>query len=131
MEIYGMSFEEAFNYGVAYLGVNVGLILGFMIYIVRLKLKEIKTSEMINQILSKANVQANEEALKQIDNFQQKISVELAALQKSMYLKIDENEEARQMIVDEKAQELQTALEEFKSSNANIDEEIEKIMKGE
>ncbi len=131
MEIYGMSFEEVFNYGVTYLGVNVGLILGFMIYIVRLKLKEIKTSEMINQILSKANVQANEEALKQIDNFQQKISVELAALQKSMYLKIDENEEARQMIVDEKAQELQTALEEFKSSNANIDEEIEKIMKGE
>ncbi len=126
-----MSFEEVFNYGVTYLGVNVGLILGFMIYIVRLKLKEIKTSEMINQILSKANVQANEEALKQIDNFQQKISVELAALQKSMYLKIDENEEARQMIVDEKAQELQTALEEFKSSNANIDEEIEKIMKGE
>ena len=42
VEVYGMGLEELFNIAIGYLIANAGVLVAFIIYMIRLKLKEIK-----------------------------------------------------------------------------------------
>ena len=78
VEVYGMGLEELFNIGIGYLIANAGVLVAFIIYMIRLKLKEIKTSELFNAALEKANIKMNDETLKKIDEIQKSFELELA-----------------------------------------------------
>lgn len=128
VEVYGMGIEELFNIGIGYLIANAGILVAFIIYMIRLKLKEIKTSEIFNAALEKANVKMNDETLKRIDEIQKSFELELANMQKALLLQVSENEEERNRIIEEKTLGLKEALDSFKASNENIDEEINNIL---
>ena len=128
VEVYGMGLEELFNIGIGYLIANAGVIVAFIIYMIRLKLKEIKASEIFNAALEKANVKMNDETLKKIDEIQKSFELELANMQKALLLQVSENEEERNRIIEEKTLGLKEALDSFKASNENIDEEINNIL---
>ena len=128
VEVYGMGIEELFNIGIGYLIANAGVLVAFIIYMIRLKLKEIKTSEIFNAALEKANVKMNDETLKKIDEIQKSFELELANMQKALLLQVSENEEERNRIIEEKTLGLKEALDSFKASNENIDEEINNIL---
>lgn len=128
VEVYGMGLEELFNIGIGYLIANAGVIVAFIIYMIRLKLKEIKTSEIFNAALEKANVKMNDETLKKIDEIQKSFELELAQMQKALLIQVSENEEERNRIIEEKTLGLKEALDSFKASNENIDEEINNIL---
>ena len=128
VEVYGMGIEELFNIGIGYLIANAGVLVAFIIYMIRLKLKEIKTSEIFNAALEKANVKMNEDTLKKIDEIQKSFELELATMQKALLLQVSENEEERNRIIEEKTLGLKEALDSFKASNENIDEEINNIL---
>ena len=128
VEVYGMGIEELFNIGIGYLIANAGVLVAFIIYMIRLKLKEIKTSEIFNAALEKANVKMNEDTLKKIDEIQKSFELELANMQKALLLQVSENEEERNRIIEEKTLGLKEALDSFKASNENIDEEINNIL---
>ena len=128
VEVYGMGLEELFNIGIGYLIANAGVLVAFIIYMIRLKLKEIKTSEIFNAALEKANIKMNDETLKKIDEIQKSFELELAQMQKALLLQVSENEEERNRIIEEKTLGLKEALDSFKSSNENIDEEINNIL---
>lgn len=128
VEVYGMGIEELFNIGIGYLIANAGVLVAFIIYMIRLKLKEIKTSEIFNAALEKANVKMNEDTLKKIDEIQKSFELELAKMQKALLLQVSENEEERNRIIEEKTLGLKEALDSFKASNENIDEEINNIL---
>ena len=128
VEVYGMGLEELFNIGIGYLIANAGVIVAFIIYMIRLKLKEIKTSEIFNAALEKANVKMNEDTLKKIDEIQKSFELELAKMQKALLIQVSENEEERNRIIEEKTIGLKEALDSFKASNENIDEEINNIL---
>ena len=128
VEVYGMGLEELFNIGIGYLIANAGVLVAFIIYMIRLKLKEIKTSEIFNAALEKANVKMNEDTLKKIDEIQKSFELELANMQKALLLQVSENEEERNRIIEEKTLGLKEALDSFKASNENIDEEINNIL---
>lgn len=130
-EIYGMGLEELFNLALGYLIANAGLIIAFIIYVIRLKLKEIKTSEVFNAALEKANVKMNEDTIKRIDEIQKAFELELAKMQKALLIQVSENEEERNRIIEEKTLGLKEALDSFKASNENIDEEINNILNEE
>ena len=128
VEVYGMGLEELFNIGIGYLIANAGVLVAFIIYMIRLKLKEIKTSEIFNAALEKANIKMNEDTLKKIDEIQKSFELELAKMQKALLLQVSENEEERNRIIEEKTLGLKEALDSFKASNENIDEEINNIL---
>ena len=128
VEVYGMGLEELFNIGIGYLIANAGVLVAFIIYMIRLKLKEIKTSEIFNAALEKANVKMNDDTLKKIDEIQKSFELELAKMQKALLLQVSENEEERNRIIEEKTLGLKEALDSFKASNENIDEEINNIL---
>ena len=128
VEVYGMGLEELFNIGIGYLIANAGVLVAFIIYMIRLKLKEIKTSEIFNAALEKANIKMNEDTLKKIDEIQKSFELELANMQKALLLQVSENEEERNRIIEEKTLGLKEALDSFKASNENIDEEINNIL---
>ena len=128
VEVYGMGLEELFNIGIGYLIANAGVIVAFIIYMIRLKLKEIKASEIFNAALEKANVKMNDETLKKIDEIQKSFELELAKMQKTLLIQVSENEEERNRIIEEKTLGLKEALDSFKASNENIDEEINNIL---
>ena len=128
VEVYGMGIEELFNIGIGYLIANAGVLVAFIIYMIRLKLKEIKTSEIFNAALEKTNVKMNEDTLKKIDEIQKSFELELANMQKALLLQVSENEEERNRIIEEKTLGLKEALDSFKASNENIDEEINNIL---
>ena len=128
VEVYGMGIEELFNIGIGYLIANAGVLVAFIIYMIRLKLKEIKTSEIFNGALEKANIKMNDETLKKIDEIQKSFELELANMQKALLLQVSENEEERNRIIEEKTLGLKEALDSFKASNENIDEEINNIL---
>lgn len=128
VEVYGMGLEELFNIGIGYLIANAGVLVAFIIYMIRLKLKEIKTSEIFNAALEKANIKMNDETLKKIDEIQKSFELELAQMQKALLLQVSENEEERNRIIEEKTLGLKEALDSFKASNENIDEEINNIL---
>lgn len=128
VEVYGMGIEELFNIGIGYLIANAGVLVAFIIYMIRLKLKEIKTSEIFNAALEKANIKMNDETLKKIDEIQKSFELELANMQKALLLQVSENEEERNRIIEEKTLGLKEALDSFKASNENIDEEINNIL---
>ena len=128
VEVYGMGIEELFNIGIGYLIANAGVLVAFIIYMIRLKLKEIKTSEIFNAALEKANVKMNDETLKKIDEIQKSFELELANMQKALLIQVSENEEERNRIIEEKTLGLKEALDSFKASNENIDEEINNIL---
>ena len=128
VEVYGMGIEELFNIGIGYLIANAGVLVAFTIYMIRLKLKEIKTSEIFNAALEKANIKMNDETLKKIDEIQKSFELELANMQKALLLQVSENEEERNRIIEEKTLGLKEALDSFKASNENIDEEINNIL---
>ena len=128
VEVYGMGIEELFNIGIGYLIANAGVLVAFIIYMIRLKLKEIKTSEIFNAALEKANIKMNDETLKKIDEIQKSFELELAIMQKALLLQVSENEEERNRIIEEKTLGLKEALDSFKASNENIDEEINNIL---
>lgn len=128
VEVYGMGLEELFNIGIGYLIANAGVLVAFIIYMIRLKLKEIKTSEIFNAALEKANIKMNDETLKKIDEIQKSFELELANMQKALLLQVSENEEERNRIIEEKTLGLKEALDSFKASNENIDEEINNIL---
>ena len=128
VEVYGMGIEELFNIGIGYLIANAGVLVAFIIYMIRLKLKEIKTSEIFNAALEKANVKMNDETLKKIDEIQKSFELELAQMQKALLIQVSENEEERNRIIEEKTLGLKEALDSFKASNENIDEEINNIL---
>ena len=128
VEVYGMGLEELFNIGIGYLIANAGVLVAFIIYMIRLKLKEIKTSEIFNAALEKTNVKMNEDTLKKIDEIQKSFELELANMQKALLLQVSENEEERNRIIEEKTLGLKEALDSFKASNENIDEEINNIL---
>ena len=128
VEVYGMGIEELFNIGIGYLIANAGVLVAFIIYMIRLKLKEIKTSEIFNAALEKANIKMNDETLKKIDEIQKSFELELAQMQKALLLQVSENEEERNRIIEEKTLGLKEALDSFKASNENIDEEINNIL---
>lgn len=128
VEVYGMGLEELFNIGIGYLIANAGVLVAFIIYMIRLKLKEIKTSEIFNASLEKANVKMNDETLKKIDEIQKSFELELAQMQKALLIQVSENEEERNRIIEEKTLGLKQALDSFKASNENIDEEINNIL---
>lgn len=128
VEVYGMGIEELFNIGIGYLIANAGVLVAFIIYMIRLKLKEIKTSEIFNAALEKANVKMNDDTLKKIDEIQKSFELELAKMQKALLLQVSENEEERNRIIEEKTLGLKEALDSFKASNENIDEEINNIL---
>ena len=128
VEVYGMGLEELFNIGIGYLIANAGVLVAFIIYMIRLKLKEIKTSEIFNAALEKANVKMNDDTLKKIDEIQKSFELELANMQKALLLQVSENEEERNRIIEEKTLGLKEALDSFKASNENIDEEINNIL---
>ena len=128
VEVYGMGLEELFNIGIGYLIANAGVLVAFIIYMIRLKLKEIKTSEIFNAALEKANIKMNDETLKKIDEIQKSFELELAKMQKALLLQVSENEEERNRIIEEKTLGLKEALDSFKASNENIDEEINNIL---
>ena len=128
VEVYGMGIEELFNIGISYLIANAGVLVAFIIYMIRLKLKEIKTSEIFNAALEKANVKMNEDTLKKIDEIQKSFELELAQMQKALLIQVSENEEERNRIIEEKTLGLKEALDSFKASNENIDEEINNIL---
>lgn len=130
-EIYGMGLEELFNLALGYLIANAGLIIAFIIYVIRLKLKEIKTSEVFNAALEKANVKMNEDTIKRIDEIQKAFELELAKMQKALLIQVSENEEERNRIIEEKTLGLKEALDSFKANNENIDEEINNILNEE
>ena len=128
VEVYGMGLEELFNIAIGYLIANAGVLVAFIIYMIRLKLKEIKTSEIFNAALEKANVKMNDETLKKIDEIQKSFELELAQMQKALLLQVSENEEERNRMIEEKTLGLKEALDSFKASNENIDEEINNIL---
>ena len=128
VEVYGMGIEELFNIGIGYLIANAGVLVAFIIYMIRLKLKEIKTSEIFNAALEKANIKMNDETLKKIDEIQKSFELELANMQKALLIQVSENEEERNRIIEEKTLGLKEALDSFKASNENIDEEINNIL---
>ena len=128
VEVYGMGIEELFNIGIGYLIANAGVLVAFIIYMIRLKLKEIKTSEIFNAALEKANIKMNEDTLKKIDEIQKSFELELAQMQKALLIQVSENEEERNRIIEEKTLGLKEALDSFKASNENIDEEINNIL---
>lgn len=128
VEVYGMGLEELFNIGIGFLIANAGVIVAFIIYMIRLKLKEIKTSEIFNAALEKANVKMNDDTLKKIDEIQKSFELELAKMQKALLIQVSENEEERNRIIEEKTLGLKQALDSFKASNENIDEEINNIL---
>ena len=128
VEVYGMGLEELFNIAIGYLIANAGVIVAFIIYMIRLKLKEIKTSEIFNAALEKANIKMNDETLKKIDEIQKSFELELAQMQKALLIQVSENEEERNRIIEEKTLGLKEALDSFKASNENIDEEINNIL---
>ena len=128
VEVYGMGIEELFNIGIGYLIANAGVLVAFIIYMIRLKLKEIKTSEIFNAALEKANVKMNEDTLKRIDEIQKSFELELVKMQKALLIQVSENEEERNRIIEEKTLGLKEALDSFKASNENIDEEINNIL---
>ena len=128
VEVYGMGIEELFNIGIGYLIANAGVLVAFIIYMIRLKLKEIKTSEIFNAALEKANIKMNDETLKKIDEIQKSFELELANMQKALLLQVSENEEEHNRIIEEKTLGLKEALDSFKASNENIDEEINNIL---
>ena len=128
VEVYGMGLEELFNIGIGYLIANAGVLVAFIIYMIRLKLKEIKTSEIFNAALEKANIKMNDETLKKIDEIQKSFELELAQMQKALLIQVSENEEERNRIIEEKTLGLKEALDSFKASNENIDEEINNIL---
>ena len=128
VEVYGMGIEELFNIAIGYLIANAGVLVAFIIYMIRLKLKEIKTSEIFNAALEKANIKMNDETLKKIDEIQKSFELELANMQKALLLQVSENEEERNRIIEEKTLGLKEALDSFKASNENIDEEINNIL---
>ena len=128
VEVYGMGLEELFSIGIGYLIANAGVLVAFIIYMIRLKLKEIKTSEIFNAALEKANVKMNDETLKKIDEIQKSFELELAKMQKALLIQVSENEEERNRIIEEKTLGLKEALDSFKASNENIDEEINNIL---
>ena len=128
VEVYGMGLEELFNIGIGYLIANAGVLVAFIIYMIRLKLKEIKTSEIFNAALEKANIKMNDETLKKIDEIQKSFELELANMQKALLIQVSENEEERNRIIEEKTLGLKEALDSFKASNENIDEEINNIL---
>ena len=128
VEVYGMGIEELFNIGIGYLIANAGVLVAFIIYMIRLKLKEIKTGEIFNVALEKANIKMNDETLKKIDEIQKSFELELANMQKALLLQVSENEEERNRIIEEKTLGLKEALDSFKASNENIDEEINNIL---
>ena len=128
VEVYGMGLEELFNIAIGYLIANAGVLVAFIIYMIRLKLKEIKTSEIFNAALEKANIKMNDETLKKIDEIQKSFELELANMQKALLLQVSENEEERNRIIEEKTLGLKEALDSFKASNENIDEEINNIL---
>ena len=128
VEVYGMGIEELFNIGIGYLIANAGVLVAFIIYMIRLKLKEIKTSEIFNAALEKANIKMNDETLKKIDEIQKSFDLELAQMQKALLIQVSENEEERNRIIEEKTLGLKEALDSFKASNENIDEEINNIL---
>ena len=128
VEVYGMGIEELFNIGIGYIIANAGVLVAFIIYMIRLKLKEIKTSEIFNAALEKANIKMNDETLKKIDEIQKSFELELANMQKALLLQVSENEEERNRIIEEKTLGLKEALDSFKASNENIDEEINNIL---
>ena len=128
VEVYGMGIEELFNIGIGYLIANAGVLVAFIIYMIRLKLKEIKTSEIFNAALEKANIKMNDETLKKIDEIQKSFELELAQMQKALLIQVSENEEERNRIIEEKTLGLKEALDSFKASNENIDEEINNIL---
>lgn len=130
-EIYGMGLEELFNLALGYLIANAGLIIAFIIYVIRLKLKEIKASEVFNAALEKANVKMNDDTIKRIDEIQKAFELELAKMQKALLIQVSENEEERNRIIEEKTLGLKEALDSFKASNENIDEEINNILNEE
>ena len=49
-------------------------------------------------------------------------------MQKALLLQVSENEEERNRIIEEKTLGLKEALDSFKASNENIDEEINNIL---
>ena len=128
VEVYGMGIEELFNIGIGYLIANAGVLVAFIIYMIRLKLKEIKTREIFNAETEKANIKMNDETLKKIDEIQKSFELELANMQKALLLQVSENEEERNRIIEEKTLGLKEALDSFKASNENIDEEINNIL---
>ena len=128
VEVYGMGIEELFNIGIGYLIANAGVLVAFIIYMIRLKLKEIKTSEIFNAALEKANIKMNDETLKKIDEIQKSFELEHANMQKALLLQVSENEEESNRIIEEKTLGLKEALDSFKASNENIDEEINNIL---
>ena len=128
VEVYGMGLEELFNIAIGYLIANAGVLVAFIIYMIRLKLKEIKTSEIFNAALEKANIKMNDETLKKIDEIQKSFELELAQMQKALLIQVSENEEERNRIIEEKTLGLKEALDSFKASNENIDEEINNIL---
>ena len=128
VEVYGMGLEELFNIAIGYLIANAGVIVAFIIYMIRLKLKEIKVSEIFNAALEKANVKMNDDTLKKIDEIQKSFELELAKMQKTLLIQVSENEEERNRIIEEKTLGLKEALDSFKASNENIDEEINNIL---
>ena len=128
VEVYGMGIEELFNIGIGYLIANAGVLVAFIIYMIRLKLKEIKTSEIFNAALEKADIKMNDETLKKIDEIQKSFELELANMQKALLIQVSENEEERNRIIEEKTLGLKEALDSFKASNENIDEEINNIL---
>ena len=128
VEVYGMGLEELFNIGIGYLIANAGVIVAFIIYMIRLKLKEIKASEIFNAALEKANVKMNEDTIKRIDEIQKSFELELAKMQKALLIQVSENEEERNRIIEEKTLGLKQALDSFKANNENIDEEINNIL---
>ena len=128
VEVYGMGLEELFNIGIGYLIANAGVLVAFIIYMIRLKLKEIKTSEIFNAALEKANIKMNDDTLKKIDEIQKSFELELAKMQKALLIQVSENEEERNRIIEEKTLGLKEALDSFKASNENIDEEINNIL---
>ena len=128
VEVYGMGIEELFNIGIGYLIANAGVLVAFIIYMIRLKLKAIKTSEIFNAALEKANIKMNDETLKKIDEIQKSFELELANMQKALLIQVSENEEERNRIIEEKTLGLKEALDSFKASNENIDEEINNIL---
>ena len=128
VEVYGMGIEELFNIAIGYLIANAGVLVAFIIYMVRLKLKEIKTSEIFNAALEKANIKMNDETLKKIDEIQKSFELELAQMQKALLIQVSENEEERNRIIEETTLGLKEALDSFKASNENIDEEINNIL---
>ena len=128
VEVYGMGLEELFNIGIGYLIANAGVLVAFIIYMIRLKLKEIKTSEIFNAALEKANIKMNDETLKKIDEIQKSFELELANMQKALLIQVSENEEEPNRSIEEKTLGLKEALDSFKASNENIDEEINNIL---